>query len=179
MPSTKPQAIRCSGPRRAPLWMSGDEHETTGDNMTDTPFAGLTLRDAQQILAAQPFSVFLGARIAAFADGRATLEIDVRDELLQQNGYLHGGVLAYAADNALTFAGGSALGPTVLTRGFTIDYLMPARGRTLQARAEVIQASRRQATCRCDLYMLDAASTVAYCAAAQGRVTAIRPAPPP
>jgi hypothetical protein len=62
--------------------------------------------------------------------GRATLEIDVRDELLQQNGYLHGGVLAYAADNALTFAGGSALGPAVLTRGFTIDYLMPARGRS-------------------------------------------------
>jgi uncharacterized protein (TIGR00369 family) len=94
--------------------------------MTDAPSAGLTLRDAQQVLAAQPFSVFLGARIAAFADGRMTLEVDLRDELLQQNGYLHGGVLAYAADNALTFAGGSALGPAVLTGGFTIDYLMPA-----------------------------------------------------
>jgi uncharacterized protein (TIGR00369 family) len=98
--------------------------------MTDAPSAGLTLRDAQQVLAAQPFSVFLGARIAAFADGRMTLEVDLRDELLQQNGYLHGGVLAYAADNALTFAGGSALGPAVLTGGFTIDYLMPARGRS-------------------------------------------------
>jgi uncharacterized protein (TIGR00369 family) len=147
--------------------------------MTDAPSAGLTLRDAQQVLAAQPFSVFLGARIAAFADGRMTLEVDLRDELLQQNGYLHGGVLAYAADNALTFAGGSALGPAVLTGGFTIDYLMPARGRTLQARAEVIQASRRQATCRCDLYMLDDAGMATYCAAAQGRVTAIRQAAPP
>jgi uncharacterized protein (TIGR00369 family) len=143
--------------------------------MTDTP-ADLTLRDAQQVLAAQPFSVLLRARIVAFADGRVTLEIDLRDELLQQNGYLHGGVIAYAADNALTFAGGGALGAAVLTGGFTIDYLAPARGRTLQARAEVIHAGRRQATCRCDLYMLDDDGTATHCAAAQGRVMAIRQA---
>jgi len=65
----------------------------------------LTLGLARQVLAAQPFSVLVGARVTAFGDGGATLEIDIRDELRQQNGFLHGGVLAYAADNAVTFAG--------------------------------------------------------------------------
>jgi uncharacterized protein (TIGR00369 family) len=142
--------------------------------MTDTPVAVLTLEDARRFLAAQPFSVLIGARIVAFGDPEAVLEIDVRDELLQQNGYVHGGVLAYAADNAITFAAGSRLGPAVLTGGFTIEYLRPAQGRSLEARAEVIHASRRQATCRCDLYMLDDDGERTYCAAAQGTVIAIR-----
>jgi hypothetical protein len=34
--------------------------------MTDTPVAVLTLEDARRFLAAQPFSVLIGARIVAF-----------------------------------------------------------------------------------------------------------------
>ncbi|MHC3456241.1 PaaI family thioesterase, partial [Streptomyces prasinus] len=83
------------------------------------------------------------------------LEIDVRAELHQQNGFLHGGVLSSAADNALTFAGGTALGPYVRTGGFSIQYLRPATGRTLRARAEVGHAGRRRAVVRCDLHTLD------------------------
>lgn len=143
--------------------------------MTDTPAISVTFDDAQRILAAQPFSALLGARIVAFGDGQAVLEIDIRDELLQQNGYVHGGVLAYAADNAVSFAAGSALGAAVLSGGFTIEYLRPARGRRLQARATVVHASRRRATCRCDLYTLDDEGKRTYCAAAQGTVIASGP----
>src|SRR5215469_10597186 len=70
---------------------------------------GLSL--ARQVLAAQPFSALLGAEITQFGDGEAELRIAVSDKLRQQHGFVHGGVLSYAADNALTFAGGSALGP--------------------------------------------------------------------
>jgi uncharacterized protein (TIGR00369 family) len=134
----------------------------------------LTPELAAKILAAQPFSVLLGARIAEFGDGRAVLELDVRDDLRQQNGYLHGGVLAYAADNAITFAGGLALGPSVLTGGFSISYLRPAGGAVLRARASVVHASSRQATCRCDLYDVDSAGAEVLCAVAQGTVVAVR-----
>ncbi|MBT2492876.1 PaaI family thioesterase [Streptomyces sp. ISL-96] len=64
---------------------------------------------------------------------------------------MHGGVLAYAADNALTFAGGAALGPAVPTGGFSIQYVRPATGATLIARAVVVHGGHRQAVCRCDL----------------------------
>jgi uncharacterized protein (TIGR00369 family) len=107
---------------------------------------------AQKVLDEQPFSRLLGARITAFADGAATLEVDIRDDLRQQFGYAHGGLLAYAADNALTFAAGTVLGPAVLTGGFSVQYLRPARDGTLRAEAYVVHAGRRQAVCRCDIY---------------------------
>ncbi|MEU5212459.1 PaaI family thioesterase [Streptomyces sp. NPDC020742] len=132
--------------------------------------AALELAAAQQVLDEQPFSRLVRARITGFGAGAATLEIDVREELLQQHGFVHGGVLSYAADNSLTFAAGTALGPAIVTGGFTIQYLRPARGRTLRARAEVVQAGRRQAVCRCDLTMLDADGVETLCAVAQGTV---------
>jgi uncharacterized protein (TIGR00369 family) len=130
----------------------------------------LTLDLARQVLAAQPFSVLVGARVTAFGDGGATLEIDIRDELKQQNGFLHGGVLAYAADNAITFAGGTVLGSALLTGGFSINYLRPAVGRVLVARAVVTQSTRRQAVARCDLSTVDSEGAETAVAAAQGTV---------
>jgi hypothetical protein len=63
----------------------------------------------RRILAEQPFSILLGAELTAFEPGRAELRLPVRHELKQQYGFVHGGVLSYLADNALTYAGGSAL----------------------------------------------------------------------
>ncbi|MFI8288752.1 PaaI family thioesterase [Streptomyces sp. NPDC085614] len=127
---------------------------------------------ARKVLEAQPFSRLLGARITAFGEGGATLELDVREDLLQQNGFVHGGVLSYAADNALTFAAGTALGAAVLTAGFSIQYVRPAVGVTLVARAAVVHAGRRQAVVRCDLLTVDAAGEETLCAVAQGTVLA-------
>ncbi len=132
--------------------------------------AGFDLASARKVLDSQPFSRLLGARITGFGDGEAVLEVDIRDELCQQNGFLHGGVLAYAADNALTFAGGAALGPAVLTGGFSIQYVRPATGATLIARAAVVHGGRRQAVCRCDVYVADGVGTETLCAVAQGTV---------
>ncbi|QEU88543.1 PaaI family thioesterase [Streptomyces viridosporus] len=140
--------------------------------MTAPP--GLDLAAARQVLHDQPFSRLLGARLTAFGDGAATLEIDIREELHQQNGFLHGGVLSYAADNALTFAAGAALGPHVLTGGFSVQYLRPAAGRTLRARAEVVHAGRRRAVVRCDLLTLAEDGTETLCAVAQGTVLPVR-----
>nr|WP_042179106.1 PaaI family thioesterase [Kibdelosporangium sp. MJ126-NF4]CEL13634.1 putative phenylacetic acid degradation protein [Kibdelosporangium sp. MJ126-NF4]CTQ99320.1 putative phenylacetic acid degradation protein [Kibdelosporangium sp. MJ126-NF4] len=120
-------------------------------------------------LARQPFSVLVGARLTSFGDGAAVIEIDARDELRQQNGYLHGGVVSYAADNTLTFAAGSVLGPSLLTAGFTIDYVRPADGHTLRAEARVIQSSKSRATCRCEIY-----SDEELCAVAQGTAVAVK-----
>ncbi|NEB74541.1 PaaI family thioesterase [Streptomyces sp. SID14478] len=128
---------------------------------------------AQKALEAQPFSRLLKARITQFGDGEATLVLDIRPELHQQNGYVHGGVLAYAADNALTFAAGAALGPSVLTSGFSIQYVRPAQGTTLTARASVVSAGRRQAVVRVDLKVADDQGAEKLCAVAQGTVLTV------
>ncbi|MEU0127792.1 MULTISPECIES: PaaI family thioesterase [unclassified Streptomyces] len=136
----------------------------------------LSIDSAQRVLDSQPFSRLVGARITEFGDGAAVLAIDVREELTQQNGFLHGGVLSYAADNALTFAAGTTLGPAVLTGGFSIQYVRPASGLTLIARASVVHTGRRQAVARCDLYTVDDAAAETLCAVAQGTVLSARPA---
>jgi uncharacterized protein (TIGR00369 family) len=142
--------------------------------MTDSSH-DLDLDLARKVLDAQPFSRLVGARITAFGDGAATLEVDLREELRQQNGFAHGGVLSYAADNALTFAAGTALGAAVLTAGFSIQYVRPARGRTLVARASVVHAGRRQAVVRCDLLTVDEEGDETLCAVAQGTVLSATP----
>ncbi|NUK73050.1 PaaI family thioesterase [Streptomyces lunaelactis] len=131
---------------------------------------GLDLDTAQKVLDSQPFSRLLQARITAFGDGRAVLEVDIREELQQQNGYLHGGVLAYAADNSITFAAGTALGAAVLTSGFSVQYLRLATGHALVARAAVVHTGRRQAVVRCDLFTVNADGDETLCAVAQGTV---------
>lgn len=133
------------------------------------------LAAARQLLAAQPFSALLGARLVDFGEGKATLEVDVRDDLRQQNGFLHGGVLAYAADNALTFAAGAVAGAGVLTAGFSIDYLRPADGRTLRAQAQAVRAGRSRVVCRCDLYTVNVDDVPMLCAVAQGAISVLEP----
>lgn len=135
----------------------------------------LDLDMARKALDSQPFSRLVGARITSFGDGRAVLEVDIREELRQQNGFLHGGVLAYAADNSLTFAAGTTLGPAVLTAGFSVQYIRPATGLTLVARASVAHSGRRQAVVRCDLFTVGADGNETLCAVAQGTVLAAQP----
>ena len=132
--------------------------------MTAPETAELTLADAEAVLAAQPFSALLGTRVTDFGAGRAVLELGFADQLRQQHGYVHGGVLAYLADNAVTFAAGTVLGPAVLTAAVSVSYLAPARG-DLRATAEVVSVSGRTAECRCEI-----TSDGVVCATATGSV---------
>lgn len=134
----------------------------------------LDLRTAEKTLEAQPFSVLLGAGLTAFGDGGATIEIEVRDQLRQQNGFVHGGVLAYLADNTITFAAGTVLGPAILTAGFTVTYVRPASGARLRAHATVVTATRAQAVCNCEIRAVADDGTERICATAQGTVRLAR-----
>ena len=124
----------------------------------------------KSVLASQPFSSLVGAELTAFAEGHAEIRIPIRDDLKQQHGFVHGGVVSYAADNALTFAGGSALGAGVVTSEFKINYLRPAMGDWLIARAQVIHAGKNQAVCRCDVYCVDGLEE-RLCATSQGTIS--------
>lgn len=127
---------------------------------------------ARKVLAAQPFSVLLGTRLKAFGGDCATVEIDVREDLTQQHGYVHGGVVSYLIDNAITFAAGTALGVDLVTAGFTVDYLRPARGVRLEADAVVVRAGTGMAVVRCDVHSIDEDGVSTWCAVGQGRVSA-------
>ena len=91
---------------------------------------------------------------------------------------MHGGVISYAADNALTYAGGSTLGPGVVTSEFKINYVRPALGEFLIARATVVHSGKSQAVCRCDVFVSSQGSE-SLCATAQGTIARLgQPAEP-
>jgi uncharacterized protein (TIGR00369 family) len=129
----------------------------------------ITLEAARAVLSSQPFSVLLGAELTSFDPAATELRIPITDKVKQQHGYVHGGVVSYAADNAITFAAGSALGPSIVTSEFKINYLRPAKGDALLARASVLHAGKTQAVCRCDVYAV-AGGDETLCAVAQGTV---------
>lgn len=124
----------------------------------------------RRVLAEQPFSRLLGAELVSYTPGNAELRIPIREELRQQFGFVHGGVVSYAADNALTYAGGSVLGPNVVTAEYKINYVRPALGETLLARATVVHSGKTQAVCRCDVYVVGDGGE-RLCATAQGTIT--------
>ncbi|MEV1012028.1 PaaI family thioesterase [Streptomyces sp. NPDC049881] len=126
---------------------------------------------AREIFDAQPFSRLLGAELTAVGPGSAEIRVRNRPELRQQHGFVHGGVLSYLADNALTFAGGLALGGDALTAEYKINYVRPAVGETIVARAEAVVTTRRQAVCQCSVLALrDGAERLV--AVAQGTIVA-------
>jgi uncharacterized protein (TIGR00369 family) len=127
---------------------------------------------ARQAFASQPFSQFVGAQLLSVGPKQAELSIPIVNHLKQQHGYVHGGVISYLADNSITFAGGLALGGGALTSEFKINYVKPAVGVRLIARAVVRSAGKRQAVCQCDIFAVDNGEET-LCAIAQGTVVKV------
>ncbi|WP_293422907.1 PaaI family thioesterase [Phreatobacter sp.] len=125
----------------------------------------------RSVLDSQPFSRLIGAELDVFEPGRAEISLVIADHHRQQHGFVHGGVLAYLADNALTYAGGSMLGDC-LTAEFKINYLRPAKGERLVARAKVASGGKRLAACTCEIVTVsgDGETVVAI---AQGTIARI------
>ena len=95
----------------------------------------------------QPFTRLVGAQMSAIREGHLELYVDNREELSQQNGFIHGGVIGYLADNAMAAVAGTmrpegALG--AVTAEYKINILRPAVGERAIVRANVVRRGRTQ-----------------------------------
>jgi len=123
----------------------------------------------REVLAKQPFSVLIGAEMHALSPGFIDLQLSVTDKIRQQDGFVHGGALSYLADNALTFAGGTAMQVPVVTAEYKINYVRPAIGERLIARAKAVHVGQSQAVCTCEVFAV-AGGEEKLCAIAQGTI---------
>lgn len=128
-----------------------------------------TLAVGRAILDAQPFSRLLGTEMTHYADGAVELRLPLTEQLKQQHGFAHGGVVAYLADNALTFAAGLSMGGGVLTAESKVNMMRPAVGEVLIARAKTLSFGRTQGVARCEIYAVRDGAEI-LCAAGQGTV---------
>lgn len=103
---------------------------------------------AQGVLHNNEFAKMIGMRLVEMKRDEATIEIEMRDQLRQPHGLLHGGVTATLIDTAMAFAV-----ITVLTReekASTVDlnvhYLRPHTEGKFSCTAKVLKAGKRLLT---------------------------------
>ncbi len=96
---------------------------------------------------------YLGVKLIEFAPGKLVAKMDVRAELLNPFGTLHGGVIAGVVDHVL----GCVMYPLMqrgqwaATTEFKLNYLAPVRQGTLTAESTVLSLTKRTAVVRIEV----------------------------
>ena len=113
--------------------------------MTESKLTAEQIARVNKAIETVPYAQLLGIELQDIGSGTATLGLDVRKELKQNHGVVHGGVLASLIDTATAFAIISLLDPTerVTTVDLTVSFLRPVTDGRLIATAKVVRAGRR------------------------------------
>ena len=98
----------------------------------------------------------IGASITMVEPGRVEVTLPWREDLTQQKGFVHGGIIGMIADTACGYAAYSLMpaNASLVTVEYKINILAPALG-SLVARGEVIRAGRTLTVTRGEVYAQD------------------------
>jgi len=129
-----------------------------------------------QSFAKQPVMNLIGARLGVIEPGIVEIVLPFRQDLTQQNGYLHAGVVTTIADSACGYAAFSLMpaGSAVLSVEFKVNLLRPALGESFVARAEVIKAGRTLSVTRADVFAVREDAERELVATMQGTMICVR-----
>jgi uncharacterized protein (TIGR00369 family) len=110
----------------------------------------------------------LGARLTELRPGYCRIELPYRDDLTQQHGYIHAGVVAAIVDSAGGYAAYTLfpVDASVLTVEYKLNLLAPAKGQRLIAVGEVVKPGRTLVIARGEVHA-DVAGKLTLCAIMQ------------
>jgi uncharacterized protein (TIGR00369 family) len=118
---------------------------------------------------AKGFSGAAGFRVVAVQPGSAEVALARRDDLLQFFGHFHGGVITALADQAAGIAVTSSLpqGRIGVTLELKVNFLEPARGTELLARAKTLKITGSIGVATVEIFSKDGAGETlcAFCTA--------------
>ena len=102
-----------------------------------------------------------GASLGRVAPGAVDVVLPFREDLTQQDGYVHAGVITTVADSACGYAAYTLMpaGSNVLAVEFKVNLLRPAAGQEFVAEARVVKAGRTLTVTRCDVHARAGAGT--------------------
>lgn len=128
--------------------------------------------------ARQPFMGFIGAEIVRVEPGLCEIRLPYREELSQQHGFFHGGVVGALADNAAGYAAFSLMGreDSILTVEYKLNLLSPGQGRALLARGVVIKPGRTLTVTHSQVFAVEG-EREKLCATAQSTMIALKGQP--
>jgi len=92
----------------------------------------------------QGFTAYCGLSPVSIERGRFVARVAIEKHHLQQDGYVHAGVIATLADHTAGYASYTLVPEDrrILTVEYKINFLAPAAGSYLECRAEVIKSGR-------------------------------------
>ena len=92
------------------------------------------------------FANFLGLKLGETKGGEPAICLEVRDDLKQDHGVVHGGAIASLIDTASAFAILAVIkeNEKVTTTDLTIHYLRPVTSGRMVAHARIVRAGRRR-----------------------------------
>lgn len=99
------------------------------------------------------YARFLGLELCETGNGQTAICLDVRDDLKQNHGVVHGGAIASLIDTASAFAILAVIeeNEKVTTTDLTIQYLRPVTAGRMVAEATIVRAGRRRFVVRVDV----------------------------
>ena len=99
----------------------------------------------------------LGAVMGKVRPGEVEIEMPYRADLVQQHGFIHGGIVTTIVDSACGYAAFSLSAPDteVLTVEYKVNFVAPAKGQRLLARGKVIRPGATVAVCKGDVLAYD------------------------
>ena len=105
----------------------------------------------------------LGASLVSVAPGEVVIELAHREDLVQQNGFLHAGVTTAVVDSACGYAALTMMPAQsdVLSVEFKVNLLAPAAGSRFRAVGRVVKAGRTLTVCQGEMVALETGKTVA------------------
>ena len=132
--------------------------------------------DVANSFAQQPIMDLIGAELSLVEPGVVEITLPYRDDLTQQHGYLHAGVVTTIADSAAGYAAYSLMpaGSEVLSVEFKVNLLRPAKGETFVARADVIKPGRTLTVVRADVFSVAGNGDRELIATMQGTMMCLR-----
>ena len=124
--------------------------------------------------AKQSAMALIHAEIPVIEEGRAEIEIPHWDGVLQEHGYVHGGVVGMIADSAAGYAAMTVVpeGTSVLTVEYKINMVAPANGDKIVAKGSVLRAGRTLLLTKADVYAVKD-GTETLCAVMQQTIMAM------
>ena len=104
----------------------------------------------------QKAMALIGATLAQVEPGYVEIALPFRDDLTQQKGYVHGGILGMICDSACGYAAYTLMpaDSSLVTVEYKINILNPAIG-ALVARGRVVKPGRTLSITRGDVYAGD------------------------
>jgi uncharacterized protein (TIGR00369 family) len=104
----------------------------------------------------QKAMALIGASLTVVEPGQVEVALPYRDDLTQQKGFIHGGIIGMIADTACGYAAFSLMPAdcSLVTVEYKINILAPARG-SLVARGEVLRPGRTLTVTRGEVYSED------------------------